>query len=96
MLMSFIKSTRQAGLILGGVLTITAMVGGLITNGIPNVPRVMDTVALSMPQGWAMHAWKLSLAGNGPDALVLPTLVLVILGCVFFAIGLASFRRRFA
>jgi ABC-2 type transport system permease protein len=96
MLMSFIKSTRQAGLILGGVLTLTAMVGGLITNGIPNVPKVMDTIALSMPQGWAMLAWKLSLAGNSASTLFPSTLMLVILGCVFFAIGLHQFRRRFA
>lgn len=95
MLMSLIKSTRQAGLILGGVLTITGMIGGLINNGIPNVPKIMDTIALSMPQGWAMHAWKLSLAGNGPNVLIFPTLVLVLLGCVFFVIGLSQFRRRF-
>jgi ABC-2 type transport system permease protein len=95
MLMSFIKSTRQAGLILGGVLTITAMIGGLLTNGIPNVPKVMDTIALSMPQGWAMHAWKLSLAGNNATTLLPPTIVLVMLGCIFFAIGLTQFRRRF-
>ena len=95
MLMSFIRSTRQAGPILGGVLTITGMVGGLVTNGIPNVPRIMDTVALSMPQGWAMHAWKLSLTGSDPAALVLPTLVLIVLGSIFFTLGLTLFRRRF-
>jgi ABC-2 type transport system permease protein len=95
MLMSFIKSTRQAGLILGGVLTLTALLGGLLNNGIPNVPPIMDTIALSMPQGWAMHTWKLSLAGNGAGTLLPPTLVLVSLGCVFFAIGLAQFRKRF-
>jgi ABC-2 type transport system permease protein len=96
MLMSFIKSTRQAGLILGGVLTITAMIGGLITNGIPNVPRVMDTIALTMPQGWAMRVWKLSLAGGSAGTLLPSTFVLVLLGLVFFAIGLTRFRRRFA
>lgn len=95
MLMSFIRSTRQAGLILGGVLTLTALIGGLLNNGIPNVPPIMDTIALSMPQGWAMHAWKLSLAGNNAGALLPPTLVLVVLGCVFFAVGLTRFRKRF-
>ncbi|HSL42420.1 MAG TPA: ABC transporter permease [Anaerolineales bacterium] len=95
MLMSFVKSTRQTGPILGGVLMITGMVGGLVTNGIPNVPEIMDTIALSMPQGWAMQAWKLSLTGAEAGALILPTLVLVVLGALFFAVGLASFRRRF-
>jgi ABC-type multidrug transport system permease subunit len=83
-------------LILGGVLTLTAMIGGLMSNGIPNIPEVMETISLTMPQGWAMQAWKLSLAGGSPDSLLLPTLVLVILGCIFFAVGLRQFRRRFA
>jgi hypothetical protein len=55
MLMSFIKNTRQTGPVLGGVLTITGMIGGLFSNGMPNIPAAMDKVALSMPQGWAMH-----------------------------------------
>jgi len=95
MLMSFIKSTRQTGPILGGVLTLTGMVGGLITNGIPNIPAVMDKIALTMPQGWAMHTWKLSLAGSSAGVIILPVLVLVILGVLFFAVGLTMFRRRF-
>jgi ABC-2 type transport system permease protein len=95
MLISFIKSTRQAGPVLGGVLTLTGMLGGLASNGIPNVPEIMDTISLSMPQGWAMKAWKLSLSGAGAGALVLPALVLVALGALFFTVGLASFRRRF-
>lgn len=95
MLMSFIKSTRQAGLILGGVLTLTAMIGGLLTNGIPNVPKAMDMISLTMPQGWAMLVWKLSLSGNGANALLIPTFVLVVLGCAFFVSGLTMFRRRF-
>jgi ABC-2 type transport system permease protein len=95
MLMSFIKSTRQTGPILGGVLTLTGMLGGLITNGIPNVPAVMDKIALTMPQGWAMHTWKLTLAGGSVGVILLPIFVLLILGVLFFAIGLMSFRRRF-
>jgi ABC-2 type transport system permease protein len=95
MLMSFIKNTRQTGPVLGGVLTITGMIGGVFTNGIPNVPALMDKVALSMPQGWALQAWKLSLAGNGAGAIILHTVVLIVLGMIFFLIGLALFRRRF-
>jgi ABC-2 type transport system permease protein len=95
MLMSFIKNTRQTGPVLGGVLTLTGMLGGLFSNSIPNIPEVMDKIALTMPQGWAMHAWKLSLAGNSAKTIILPVLVLVILGVLFFAIGLTFFRRRF-
>jgi ABC-2 type transport system permease protein len=95
MLMSFIKNTRQTGPVLGGVLTITGMIGGLFSNGMPNIPAAMDKVALSMPQGWAMQAWKLSLAGNGAQAIAIPALVLLVLGAIFFAVGLKLFRRRF-
>jgi ABC-type multidrug transport system permease subunit len=95
MLMSFIKNTRQTGAILGGVMTLTGMLGGLISNGIPNIPKVMDTIALIVPQGWAMQAWKLSLAGKTASAILLPALVLTILGVLFFSIGFVSFRKRF-
>lgn len=95
MLMSLIRSTRQTGPILGGVLTLTGMGGGLLTNGIPNVPPIMDTIALSMPQGWAMQTWKLTLAGSSAGAILLPVIVLLILGALFFAVGLILFRRRF-
>jgi ABC-2 type transport system permease protein len=95
MLMSFIKNTSQTGPILGGVMTLTGMLGGLFSNGIPNIPEIMDKIALSMPQGWAMLAWKLSLAGNDAGVILLPMLVLMILGTLFFAIGLTLFRRRF-
>lgn len=95
MLMSFIKSSRQTGPILGGVLTLTGMVGGLFTNGIPNVPEVMDTISLSMPQGWALHAWKLCLAGSNTGTILFPVLVLTALGVLFFVVGLTLFRRRF-
>jgi ABC-2 type transport system permease protein len=95
MLMSFIKSTRQTGPVLGGVLTLTGMLGGLMTNGIPSIPEVMDKVALTMPQGWAMQTWKLSLAGSNAGEIIPPVLVLVTLGILFFLAGLILFRRRF-
>ena len=96
MLMSFLKNTRQAGPVLGGVLTITGMLGGLFTNGLPNPPAAMEKVSLSMPQGWAMQAWKLSLAGDGAGTLLIPAMVLAAMGVIFFAIGLVMFRKRFA
>ncbi|MGE5073351.1 MAG: ABC transporter permease [Anaerolineae bacterium] len=96
MLMSFIKEARQTGPILGGVLTVTGMLGGLFTTGIPNLPAVMEKVTLTMPQGWAMRAMKLCLAGSAPSAILGPALVLFALGVAFFLVGLSMFRRRFA
>jgi len=93
-LMSWVSSSRQVGLVLGGVLVITAMVGGLFTVSIPNLPAAFQTVTLSMPQGWALQAFRLSLKGEGVVSLLLPLAVLLILGILFFAWGLARFRRR--
>ncbi len=96
MLMSFVRETRQTGPVLGGAITVTGMLGGLFSNGIPNIPAVMDTVSLSMPQGWALHAMKQCLAGAGLGPVLRPSLVMVVLGLIFFLVGLALFRRRFA
>ena len=96
MLMSFIKNSRQTGPVLGGVLTITGMLGGLFSTGMPNLPDVMNKVALTMPQGWAMQAWKLSLAGSSAGAVVVPVILLLVLGTLFFTVGLTLFRRRFS
>jgi ABC-2 type transport system permease protein len=95
LLMSLVKNSRQTGPVLGGVLTLAGMLGGLFTNGIPNVPEAMDKVALIMPQGWALHAWKLSLAGEGAGVVIFPVTVLAIMGALFFGIGLRLFSHRF-
>jgi ABC-type multidrug transport system permease subunit len=96
MIMSFVKNTRQTGPVLGGALVVTGMLGGLFTNGIPNLPPAFDTVMLSMPQGWAMQAWKLTMANAAPAEVLFHTGVMLLLGLVFFVIGVFLFRRRFA
>lgn len=96
MLMAFIKNTRQTGPVLGGVLTLTGMLGGLFTTGIPNLPAAFNTATLAMPQGWAMRGWKLALAGAGLDELLLPVMVMLVMGAVFFTVGVLFFRKRFA
>jgi len=96
MIMSFVKNTRQTGPVLGGALVVTGMLGGLFTNGIPNLPPAFDTVMLSMPQGWAMQAWKLTMSNGAPAEVLFHTLVMILLGLVFFAVGVFFFRRRFA
>jgi ABC-type multidrug transport system permease subunit len=96
LVISFVQNTRQTGPVLGGVLTITGMLGGLFTNGIPNLPEALDTARLAMPQGWAMRAWELSLAGASPNEVLLPVFMMLGLGAVFFGIGALIFHRRFA
>ena len=96
MVMSFVKTTRQTGPVLGGVLVVTGMPGGLFTNGIPNLPSSFNTIMLISPQGWAMQAWKLTLSGANPPDVLLYARVMVLLGIAFFTVGVAIFRKRFA
>lgn len=96
MLMSFIKNSRQTGPVLGGVMTLTGMLGGLMTTAIPNLPAGFETVTLFTPQGWAMQGWKLALSGMGPGGVLLPVLVMLASGLAFLAIGVVLFRKRFA
>jgi len=48
-----------------------------------------------VPQGWAMRSWKLALAGGVSDVL-LPAVVTLGMGVVFFVVGAFVFRKRFA
>ena len=95
-IMSFLKSTRQAGPVMGTVLTVSGMVGGLFTTGFQNLPATYETINLLTPHGWVLRGWKLVLAGGGVSDVLLPTLVTFGMGIVFFVVGALVFRRRFA
>jgi ABC-2 type transport system permease protein len=96
LLMSFVQNTRQTGPVMGGVLTVTGMLGGLFTSGVSNIPGVFDTVRLVMPQGWAMYGWQLTLGGARVVDVLVPVAVMLGLGSLFFGAGVVLFRRRFA
>ena len=93
-LMSFVKSSRQAGVMFGGVFTILGMAGGLFSTGVESLPKAFETIALLTPHGWALRAWKLSLAGADPGAMVMPVAVLLVMGAILFTGGALTFRRR--
>lgn len=95
LLVSFIKTSRQAGPIFGGALTGLGMVSGLFTTNI-QMPEAFAALGNFTPQGWVLKAWRLSLGGQPASELVAPFLVLVAMGLVMFAIGAVMFRRRFA
>jgi len=93
-LMSFAKNARQAGLMMGAVLTVLGMAGGLFSTGMDVLPSAFETVALFTPQGWALRGWKLSLAGASPGQVLLPVAVVLAMGVAFFSAGAVTFRRR--
>jgi ABC-2 type transport system permease protein len=95
-LMSFVRTARQSGPILGMTVAVTGMLGGLIPTGDPSQPGVFDTAGLILPQGWAMRGWRLAVNGATPADVLLPVVVLLAFGLVLFAIGVLRLRRRFA
>lgn len=94
-LVSFIKSFRQAGIVIGGVLSVTGMLGGLFTTAV-QMPAAFQTLNLAMPQGWAYRGLKLVLDGVSLPDVLMPTLIMAVIGVILFSIGVMMFRRRFA
>ena len=95
-LMSFVKTTRQSGPVMGLTVSLTGMLGGLIPTGNPSQPGVFDKISLILPHGWAMHGWRLAVNGATPAEIWLPVAVMLAFGAVLFVIGVLAFRRRFA
>jgi ABC-type transport system involved in multi-copper enzyme maturation permease subunit len=97
LLISFVKSTRQGGPVLGGGLTVLGMLGGLFSSNIPGgMPEAFNALANFTPQGWVLKGWRMVLSGQPTSALLVPFAVVVALGVVMFAIGAVMFRKRYA
>jgi ABC-2 type transport system permease protein len=61
LLISFVKSTRQGGPVLGGGLTVLGMLGGLFTANIPGgMPEAFNAIGNFVPQGWVFKSWRLT------------------------------------
>jgi len=95
-LISLVKTSKQAGPILGGGLSAIGMLSGLFTVAVPNVPAFFNTLSLFTPQGWVLRGWKLAINGSSVSELLLPLAVTIGMGLVMFVIGAVLFRRRFA
>jgi ABC-2 type transport system permease protein len=95
---SFLKSTKQSGVLFGGVLTVTGMVGmiSIFFQGSPTAAQLGETVSLLVPQGWAVRG--LLQAMNGAPAGESGLTVLALLGwsAAFFIIGVWRFNKRYA
>jgi ABC-2 type transport system permease protein len=95
LLISFVKTTQQAGPVLGGGLTALGMLGGLFTSGL-SMPEAFTRLAIFTPQGWVIKAWNIVLIGQPLSELMTSFIVLMVMGIVMFVIGAMMFRKRFA
>jgi ABC-2 type transport system permease protein len=96
LLIALVKTTRQAGPVLGAGLTTLGMLGGLFTVSIPSMPAAFAALANFTPQGWVLKGWRIVMNGQPAADLLMPVAVLVVMGGVMFALGAVLFRRRFA
>lgn len=94
---SFLKNTKQAGVLFGGVLTVTGMVGMISIFGMnsPNAAQLGDTVSLLVPQGWAIRGLMQALNGEPVSAVLVTALVLLVWSAAFFTVGVLRFNKRY-
>ena len=96
-LVSLLNNTRQSGIVFGGVLTLTGMLGliPVFTASAPNQPETIKAVSLLVPQGWAIRGFTTAIDG-GTVGDMLPILaVLLAWSLVFTLIGQYRLQRRF-
>jgi ABC-2 type transport system permease protein len=98
---SFLKDTKQAGIVYGGVLNLVGWlgIGRMFVGTVPGTEAFADaarTISLFSPHGWAMRGWEQVMAGGGVGDVLLTVLVMVGLGAALFALGTIRFQRRFA
>jgi len=94
---SLLKNSKQGGVIFGGVLTVTGMVGMISIFAInsPSAAKMGDTVSLLVPQGWAIRGLMQAMNGEPISSVMITTLALLLWSIVFFAIGVWRFSRRY-
>lgn len=98
LVVSFLKDTKQSGVVYGGVLTVLGMLGmsKIFTAGTSNPPPAMDIISLLTPHGWGVRGWTLLLEGGQSADILMTVGVMLILAVIFFSIGVLKFRKRFA
>jgi ABC-2 type transport system permease protein len=97
-LMSFLKTTRQAGVVFGGVVTATGMLAlvSVFTMSVPSAARLGQQIALFVPQGWSLLAFRQVMDGAPVGRLLTSAAVLLAWTAVMFLIGRTRMARRFA
>ena len=95
---SMLKSTKQGGIIFGGVLTFTGMVGMISIFAInsPTAARLGNSVSLLVPQGWAVRGLLQAMNAQPVMDVLMTTLVMLTWSVVFFVFGIWRFNKRYA
>ena len=95
LMVAFLKSTRQAFLVIGGIVILTSTAGGTMTTTFANLPPLFKTISLLTPQGWALQTWQVAMRSGGLDEFIVPFLITLVIAQIFFIIGGIQMRHRF-
>ncbi|MFZ5902603.1 MAG: ABC transporter permease [Chloroflexota bacterium] len=97
-LVSFMRNSKLAGSVFGGVLTVTGMVGmiRIFAMGSPGADQLGNTVSLLVPQGWAIRGLLQVVEGEPLAAILTTTVVSLVWSAALFVIGVMRFNRRYA
>jgi ABC-type Na+ efflux pump permease subunit len=92
---SFIKSMKQGGVVFGGILTVTGMLGMIRVFASNSPGSAVDIVSLLVPQGWAIRGIVQCMHGEAINAVLVTVLVMLVWSAGFFIIGVLRFNRRY-
>lgn len=95
---SFMKDTKQSGVLFGGVLTMTGMLGmiSIFALNSPSAALLSETVSLLVPQGWAVRGLMQMMTGKSTSDILLTVLAMFVWSAAFFVIGVWRFNKRYA
>ena len=96
LLISFLRSTQQAFLVMGGVVILTGMSGGTMTTTFVNLPLAYRTLNLFTLQGWVMRGFEATMRGGSAAEIYLPAVVAAVTGSICLVVGLYKLNRRFS
>ena len=96
-IVSWMKNSRQAGIVFGGVLTLTGM-PAMVSAFIPDAPKAsfINSAALIFPQGWAVQSLRFAIEGEPISKILWLTGGILLGSVVFFAVGNWRMKKRFA
>jgi ABC-type Na+ efflux pump permease subunit len=92
---SFLKNSKQGGVVFGGVLTVTGMLGMIRVFASNSPGSAVDIVSLLVPQGWAIRGIVQCMRGETISTVLFTVLVMFVWSAVFFIIGVLRFNRRY-
>jgi ABC-2 type transport system permease protein len=96
-IISWLTNSRQGGVVFGGVLTLTGMLGmvTVFTGGSENVPQAMETASLLVPQGWAVRSFSIAMDGGSMTELLPFIGGILVWALVFGVIAQVRLQRRY-